>query len=66
MNLNPWDVQSKQIHTADGVAPTLYSGECRWGGGELYVLIIKKQDNSSNQKEDADEISRNNRRPSDT
>lgn len=36
------------------------------GGGELYVLTIKKQDNSSNQEEDTDEIGRNNRRPSDT
>lgn len=39
MILNPWDVQSKQIHTTDGVASTLYAGECRWGGNEMYVLV---------------------------
>ena len=32
MNLTPWDVQSKQIHTTDGVAPTLYAAEKTWGG----------------------------------
>lgn len=36
--LTPLDVQSKQIYTAEGVAPPLYAGECRWGGGECYVL----------------------------
>jgi len=30
--LNPWDVQSKHIHTVDGKASTLYAGDCRWGG----------------------------------
>ena len=36
--LNPWDVQSKHIQPEDGVAEALYSGECRYGGGESYVL----------------------------
>ena len=36
--LNPWDVQSKHIQTKDGVAESLYSGECRYGGGESYVM----------------------------
>lgn len=36
--LNPWDVQSKHIQTEDGVAESLYSGECRYGGGEAYVM----------------------------
>lgn len=38
MILNPWDVQSKHIHTVDGKASTLYAGDCRYGGGEIYVL----------------------------
>lgn len=33
MNLTPWDVQSKQIYTTDDVAPALWAGECRYGGG---------------------------------
>ena len=36
--LNPWDVQSKHIINEQGVAESLYSGECRYGGGEAYVL----------------------------
>lgn len=36
--LNPWDVQSKHIQPEDGIAESLYSGECRYGGGESYVL----------------------------
>ena len=36
--LNPWDVQSKHIQTPDGVAESLYAGECRYGGGESYVM----------------------------
>ena len=39
MILNPWDIQSKHIHTADGTASALYAGECRYGGGEMYVLV---------------------------
>lgn len=40
MNLTPWDVQSKQIHSINDVSPPLYSGECRYGGGEIYILVI--------------------------
>lgn len=36
-SLNGWDVQSKHIQPTDGIAETLYSGECRYGGGESYV-----------------------------
>lgn len=36
--LNPWDVQSKHIQPENGVAEYLYSGECRGGGGESYVM----------------------------
>ena len=36
--LNPWDVQSKHIQPEDGIAESLYSAECRYGGGESYVL----------------------------
>ena len=36
--LNPWDVQSKHIQPEDGVAESLYAAECRYGGGESYVM----------------------------
>jgi hypothetical protein len=36
--LNPWDVQSKHIQPENGIAEALYSGECRGGGGESYVI----------------------------
>jgi DNA (cytosine-5)-methyltransferase 1 len=36
--LNAWDVQSKHIQAENGVAEALYSGECRGGGGESYVM----------------------------
>ena len=36
--LNSWDVQSKHIQSPDGIAEALYSGECRYGGGESYVM----------------------------
>lgn len=36
--LNPWDVQSKHIQPENGKAEALYSGECRGGGGESYVM----------------------------
>ena len=36
--LNGWDVQSKHIQSPDGIAEALYSGECRYGGGESYVM----------------------------
>lgn len=46
--LNPWDVQSKHIQSENGVAESLYSGECRYGGGESYVM----QSNVEQQNED--------------
>ena len=39
--LNGWDVQSKHVQPEDGIAEALYSGECRHGGGESYVLQNK-------------------------
>ena len=41
VNLNKGDVQSKTILDPDGIAPSLYAGECRGGGGEMYVLDEK-------------------------
>lgn len=38
VNLNKDDIQSKAILDPGGIAPSIYSGECRWGGGELYVF----------------------------
>ena len=38
INLNNGDVQSKTICDPNGIAPALYAGECRGGGGELYVM----------------------------
>ena len=42
--LNPWDVQSKHIQPTDGKAEALYSGECRYGGGESYVMCSSDGD----------------------
>ena len=36
--LNGWDVQSKHIQPEQGIAESLYAGECRGGGGESYVM----------------------------
>lgn len=36
--LNSWDVQSKHVQPTNGIAEALYAGECRYGGGESYVL----------------------------
>ena len=36
--LNSWDVQIKHIQPENGIADALYSGECRYSGGECYVL----------------------------
>lgn len=36
--LNSWDVQSKHIQPEDGIAESLYAAECRYGGGESYVM----------------------------
>ena len=38
INLNKDDVQSKAILDPKGIAPALYAGECRYGGGECYVM----------------------------
>lgn len=38
INLNKHDVQSKAIIDPDGIAPSLYAGECRGGGGECYIM----------------------------
>jgi len=38
INLNRGDVQSKAIISPAGIAPSLYAGECRYGGGELYII----------------------------
>lgn len=36
--LNPFDHQAKHIQPENGIADTLYAGECRYGGGESYVM----------------------------
>jgi DNA (cytosine-5)-methyltransferase 1 len=38
INLNKDDVQSKTVLDPNGIAPALYAGECRGGGGECYVM----------------------------
>lgn len=43
-NLNKYDVQSKAVLDPSGIAPALYAGECRGGGGECYVLTEKRID----------------------
>ena len=40
INLNKDDVQSKTILDPKGIAPALYAGECRGGGGECYVYAV--------------------------
>ena len=44
--LNGWDVQSKHIQPEDGKAEAPYSGECRGGGGESYVMCLNDQGGS--------------------
>ena len=46
--LNSWDVQSKHIQPENGIAEALYSGECRGGGGESYVIQSTKGTESRN------------------
>lgn len=36
--LNPFEHQAKQVQPENGIANALYAGECRYGGGESYVL----------------------------
>lgn len=54
MVLNPWDVQSKHIHTTDGIASSMYAADCRWGGSELYILIEGNNDDISEDNRSAD------------
>ena len=35
---NRWDVQSKHVLDVSGISDAIYAGECRYGGGEKYVL----------------------------
>lgn len=51
--LNPWDIQSKHIMNADGISETIYAGDCRWGGGESYVLypVERKKILTMNERE---------------
>ena len=56
MNLTPWDVQSKHIYTIDGVAPSLYSGTCRYGGGEAYILVTNVKHESEELHEETDNL----------
>ena len=39
MNLKKDDFQSKEIYDSEGVAPSIYAGEKRYGGDECYVLV---------------------------
>ena len=41
--LNPWDPQSKHIHTGDSVCETLCAGEKRWGGLSQNVLLARNK-----------------------
>lgn len=41
--LNPWDVQSEHIQPESGISEPLYAGECRYGGGESYVLSFQER-----------------------
>lgn len=52
MNLTPWDVQSKQVFTTDGVAPTLWSGESCWGGGTVFILTAEEHDETEKHDHD--------------
>lgn len=49
INLNKDDFQSKTILDPNGIANSLYSGESRFGGGEIYILDYRdKEDEQSN------------------
>ena len=47
INLNKDDVQSKAVVHPAGVAPPLYAGECRYGGGECYVIDKPREEAAS-------------------
>ena len=53
INLNKDDVQSKTILDPSGIAPSLYAGECRGGGGECYVMEPFCKSHRSNSADDA-------------
>lgn len=57
-NLNQGDVQSKAVLDPEGIAPALYAGECRGGGGECYVLqgsMIGREDKNGPQGDGVNE-----------
>ncbi len=45
--LNQWDIQSKHVFSIDGICEALYAGECRYGGGEHYVVYEREQSEMS-------------------
>ena len=53
INLNKDDVQSKTILDPKGIAPSLYAGECRGGGGECYVMEPFRKSRRAKDKDDA-------------
>ena len=53
INLNKDDVQSKTILDPSGIAPSLYAGECRGGGGECYVMEPFCKSRRAKDKDDA-------------
>ena len=53
INLNKDDVQSKTILDPNGIAPSLYAGECRGGGGECYVMEPFCKSRRAKDKDDA-------------
>lgn len=46
--MNQWDIQSKHVFDISGICETLYSGECRWGGGEHYVCYTANAETKEN------------------
>ena len=44
MILNPWDHQSKHIHTTDSVASALCAYETRWQGESPWILVEAKDE----------------------
>ena len=53
INLNKHDVQSKAVLDPSGIAPSLYAGECRGGGGECYVMQPFCKSRRAKDKDDA-------------
>lgn len=52
INLNKDDVQSKAVIDPKGIAPALYAGECRGGGGEMYIVDMGGGKSSCNVSRD--------------